>query len=147
MKASLAVTGLSLALGLAACAGSPEGPLEPNRIRLTGMDVAADPNVDVRYPVLLTYEVNGDVRIIDSCFTWQGEDASLAWLDDWTEFGDGPYCLAPESGDGPGAVRTMLLSGYAGTYRLEVYVRYEGGGALQTSNALSDEVTVTRRLP
>lgn len=147
MKASLALTGLSLALGLAACAASPEGPPEPNRLRLTGMDVTADPKVDVRYPVLLSYEVNGDVRIIDSCFTWLGEKSSDGWLGAGTWLGDGPYCLAPESAGGPGAVRTMLVSGYPGTYQLEVYVRYEGGGVLQTSNAVSDEVTVTRRLP
>jgi len=147
MKASLALTGLSLTLGLAACAGSPEGPLEANRIRLTAMEVAADPKVDVRYPVLLSYEVNGDVRIIDSCFTWLGEKSPDEWLGAATWLGDGPYCLAPESANGPGAVRTMLLSGYPGTYQLEVYVRYEGGGVLQTSNAVSDEVTVTRRLP
>ena len=146
MKASLALTGLSLVLGLAACAGSAEGPLEPNRIRLTGMEVAGDPKVDVRYPVLLRYEVDGDIRVIDSCFTWLDE-TSEDWFDHATWYGDGPYCLAPEAGDAPGAVRTMLVSGYPGTYRLEVYVRYEGGGALQISNAVSDEVTVTRRLP
>lgn len=146
MKASLALTGLSLSLALAACAGSPDGPLEPNRIRLTAMEVAADPKIDVRYPVLLRYETSGDVRIIDSCFTWLDE-ASGDWLDHATWYGDGPYCLAPESGQAPGAATTMLVSGYPGTYRLEAYVRYEGDGVLQVSNAVSDEVTVTRRLP
>ena len=146
MKASLALSGLSLILGLAACAGSPEGPLEPNRIRLTAMEVAADPKVDVRYPVLLRYDVDGDVRIIDSCFTWL-DATSDDWFDHATWYGDGPYCLAPESGQAPSAVRTMLVTGYPGTYRLETYVRYEAGGVLQTSNTVSNEVTVTRRLP
>ena len=147
MTASRALTGLGLALGLAACAGSPEGPLEPDRIRLTAMEVAADPKVDVRYPVLLSYEVNGDVRIIDSCFTWLGEKSPDEWLGAAAWLGDGPYCLAPEGGELPGAVRTMLVSGYPGTYGLEVYVRYEGGGALRISNTLSGDVTVTQHRP
>lgn len=147
MRRSLAFTGLALVLGLAACAGSPEGPLEPNRMRLTAMDVADDPKTDVRYPVLLSYEASGDVRIIHSCFTWLDESGSFGWLDDWTGLGDGPYCLGPESGEGPGAVRTMLVSGYPGTYRLRAYVRYEGGGEVWTSNAVSREVTLTRRYP
>jgi hypothetical protein len=111
------------------------------------VEVAPDPKVDVRYPVLLSYEVNGDVRIIDSCFTWVDEDSFLQRLDDWTGLGDGPYCLAPEGGDGPGTVKTMLVSGYPGTYRLEVYTRYEGGGEVRTTNAVAEPVTVTRRLP
>ena len=147
MKASRALTGLSLVLGLAACAGSPEGALEPNRIRLSGMEVAPDPKVDVRYPVLLSYEVNGDVRIIDSCFTWVDEDSFLQRLDDWTGLGDGPYCLAPEGEDELGTVKTMLVSGYPGTYRLEIYTRYEGGGEVRTTKAVAEQVTVTRRLP
>jgi hypothetical protein len=147
MTASRALSGLVLVLGLAACAGSPEGPLEPDRIQLTAMDVAVDPKIDVRYPVLLRYDVSGDVRIIDSCFTWVDDGSPDGWLGDASWFGDGPYCLAPEGGEPPGAVRTMLVSGHPGTYRLEVYVRYEGGGALRTSNTLSDDVTVTRRLP
>jgi hypothetical protein len=146
MRASLAFTGFALTLGLAACAGS-EGALEPNRIRLTGMEVAPDPKVDVRYPVLLSYEVNGDVRIIDSCFTWLDEKSAVQWLGDGAWFGDGPYCLVPEGGDGLGTVKTMLVSGYPGTYRLEVYTRYEGGGEVRTTNAVAEQVTVTRRLP
>ena len=146
MRASLAFTGLALALGLAACAGS-EGALEPNRVRLTGMEAVSDPQVDVRYPVLLSYEASGDVRIIDSCFTWIDEDSALQRLDDWTGLGDGPYCLAPEGGDGPGTVKTMLVSGFPGTYRLVVYSRYEGGGEVRTTNAITEQVTVTRRLP
>lgn len=146
MKASLVLTGVGLVLGLAACAGSSEGPLEPNRMRLTAMEVAADPKTDVRYPVAVRYEASGDLRIIDSCFTWLDE-TSGDWTDHTTWYGDGPYCLAPESGQAPSAVTTMLVSGYPGSYRLEVYVRYEGGGVLQTSNTVSDEVTVTRRMP
>jgi hypothetical protein len=146
MRASLAFTGLALTLGLAACAGS-EGTLEPNRIRLSGMEAAPDPKVDVRYPVLLSYEVNGDVRIIDSCFTWVDEDSFLQRLDDWTGLGDGPYCLAPETADFPGRLKTMLVSGFPGTYRLVVYTRYEGGGEVRTTNAVAEQVTVTRRLP
>lgn len=147
MRTSLAFTGLALVLALAACAGSSADPLEPNRMRLTAMSVADDPKVDVRYPVLLTYEANGDVRIIHSCFTWLDESGSSSWLDDWTGLGDGPYCLGPESGEVPGAMRTMLVSGYPGTYRLRAYVRYEGGGEVWTSNAVSREVILTQRNP
>jgi hypothetical protein len=147
MRAGVAFTALTLALGLAACAGTSEGPLEANRMRLTALDVAADPKVDMRYPALLRYEASGDVRIIDSCFTWIDDDSFLQRLDEATGLGDGPYCLAPESAAVPGTVQTMLVSGYPGTYRLVVYTRYEGGGAVRTTNAVAQQVTVTRRLP
>lgn len=147
MNAGLAAIGSGLILALTGCTGAPEGPLEPNRLRLTGVEVAADPKVDLRYPAILRYEASGDVRVIDSCFTWLDKTAPDNWLDHATWLGDGPYCLAPESGREPGQVTTMLVSGYPGTYRVAVYVRYEGSGVLQTSNTLSEEVMVTRRLP
>ena len=147
MRAGLAFAALTLASGLTACAGTSEGPLEPERMRLSALEIAADPTVDVRYPAFLHYEVNGDVRIIDSCFTWVDEDSFLQRLDDWTGLGDGPYCLAPEAAAPPGTVTTMLVSGDPGTYRLVVYTRYEGGGAVRTTNAVAEQVTVTRRLP
>jgi hypothetical protein len=128
---------LALAVGLAACAGS-DGTLGPDRIRVTGLEVADDPKVDVRYPALLTFEADGDVRIIDSCFTWADTGSRLSWLS------DGPYCFASEKSPA-NAVRSMLLTGYAGTYQVEGYVRYASGGVLRRSNSASSEVTVTRR--
>lgn len=147
MRASIAVTALILAVGLAACAGPSGGPLEPGRVRLAAMEVAEDPKVDVRYPVLLRYEAAGDVRIIDSCFTWLDENASFRSLDDWTGLGNGPYCLLPAGEAGPGALRIMVASGYPGTYELRAYVHYEDGGVVRKSNTVSSELTVTRRLP
>lgn len=147
MKASVAFAALTLASGLAACAGTAEGPLEADRMRLTALEVADDPKVDTRYPAFLRYEASGDLRIIDSCFTWIDEESFLQRHDDWTGLGDGPYCLAPESAELPATVQTMLVSGYPGTYRLVAYTRYEGGGAVRTTNAVAQQVTVTRRLP
>mgnify|MGYP000020208076 CR=1 FL=1 len=147
MKGRLGLAALLLASGLAGCAGTAEGTLEPNRMRLTAMEVAEDPKTNVRYPSFLRYEANGDVRIIHSCFTWIDEESFLQRLDTVTGMGDGPYCLAPESADLPGTVKTMLVNGYPGSYRLMVYTRYEGGGAIHTTNAIAEQVTVTRRLP
>jgi len=138
MRIRLAFAGLALAVALAACAGG-EGTLEPDRIRVTGLEIADDPKVDVRYPALLTYEANGDVRIIDSCFTWSDAGSRLAWLSS-----DGPYCFAPESGPA-NAVKAMLVTGYVGVYQVEGYVRYASGGTLRRSNTASSEITVTRR--
>ena len=138
MRVHLALAVLTVAAGLAGCA-STEGPLEPGRLRVTGLEVANDAKVDVRYPALFTYEANGDVQIYDSCFLWSDPASDL------TLFGEGPYCFAPETGPGPGAVKAMLISGYGGTYRLEGYVRYFGGGILHSSNSVSHEVTVKRR--
>jgi len=142
MKTCLAFFGAALApvlvAGLAGCAGS-DGTLEPNRLRVTGLEVADDPKADVRYPALLTYEANGDVQVIESCFTWSGEPYGFLW------YPNGPYCFGPESGGGPDAVQSMLLTGYPGTYRLDGYVRYFGDGVARSSNRVSTEITVTRR--
>ena len=137
MRTRLALTGLALAVILAACAAS-DGRLEPDRIRVTGLEVADDPKVDVRYPALLTFEANGDVRIIDSCFTWSDSGSRLNWLS------DGPYCFAPDSSPA-NAVRSLLVTGYPGTYQLEGYVRYASGGVLRRSNSASSEIIVSRR--
>ena len=92
MGKSFALTGLALAASLTACAGT-QSPEAPDRIALTGLDVAADPRVDVRYPALLTYDARGDVRVIDSCFTWTDQDPDLTWFDYKKAWGDGPYCF------------------------------------------------------
>jgi hypothetical protein len=140
----LALTGLALAASLTACAGT-QGLDAPDRIELTGLDVAADPQVDVRYPALLAYEAKGDVRVLDSCFTWTDQNPDLTWFDYKKTWGDGPYCFGPERGADPGAVKAMLATGYPGTYQLEGYVRYLAGGALWETNRLSTEVTVAPR--
>ncbi len=139
MRTSLAFTGLALALGLAACTGSGEGPLEPNRLRATGLDIAAGPKANERYPALLSYEANGDVRVIESCFSWSGEDDGFPWRP------DGPYCVGPEAGGGPGSVVSALVTGYPGTYHLEGYVRYVGDGVPHNSNRVAAEITVLPR--
>jgi hypothetical protein len=146
MRTGLAFSGLILAFGLAACAGF-ESTEAPNQIRLTGLEVASDPKVDVRYPAVLTYEAAGDVRVIDSCFTWFDADFQPLWLRDSTLFGNGPYCFALENDIGPDAVRSMLVTGYSGTYYLEGYLRYSAAGVGQKTNPVSTEITVTRRLP
>jgi hypothetical protein len=139
MRTSLAFTGLALAVGLSACAATEEGPLEANRLRATGLEVAGDPKVDVRYPAIMTYDVNGDVRVIESCFSWSGEDDGFPWRP------NGPYCFGPEPGGGAEAVTAMLATGYPGTYRLEGYVRYVGDGVPRNSNRVATEITVTPR--
>jgi len=147
MRTRLAFTGLALTLGLTACAGAPDGPLQASQMRLTAMEVAVDPKTNIRYPVSLRYEVNGAVQIIYTCFTWMDESASFAWLDDWTGLGDGPYCLAPDSVAAPGVVTTKLASGYAGRYELRGYVRDRSGGVLQSTNMVASPINVTRRYP
>lgn len=147
MRTSLAFTGLALILGLAACAGAPEAPLQANQMRLTAMAVADNPKTNIRYPVRLSYDVNGDVGIVYTCFTWMDEESDFAWLDDWTGLGDGPYCLAPDSMEAPGVVTTKLASGYAGRYELRAYVVYKSGGVMQTTNTVSSRMSVARRYP
>lgn len=136
MSMRLAPAGLAVVtLALAACAGS-EGALEPDRLRVTGLEVAEDPKIDVRYPALLTFEAKGNVRIIESCFTWAESGSRVDW------FSEGPYCFAPEGSPG-NAVKSLLLTGYAGTYQLQGYVRYASNGVLRCSNTVSSEITVT----
>src|SRR3546814_16696894 len=69
----------------------------PDQIRLTGLEVAANPTVDIRYPALLSYEARGDVQVIDSCFLWYDKDAGFTSFRSTLWFGEGPYCLAQES--------------------------------------------------
>jgi hypothetical protein len=147
MRTGLAFIGLALVLGLAACAGTPDGPPQPGHMRLTAMEVGGDPKTNIRYPVSLRYEVNGDAQIIYTCFTWMDDTGSFAWLDDWTGLGDGPYCLAPDSVVAPGIVTTKLASGYAGRYELRAYVQYRSGGVLQSTNMVASPISVTRRYP
>lgn len=144
MRMNLALTSLALAMSLTACAGT-ESANAPDRIRLTGLDVAIDPKVDVRYSALLTYEARGDVRVIDSCFIWSDKDADFTSFRSTIWFGAGPYCFGPESDAGPGVVKSMLATGYPGTYQLEGYIRYAVGDDRRRSNRLSTEITVTRR--
>ncbi|HEY9550171.1 MAG TPA: hypothetical protein VIR45_11775 [Kiloniellaceae bacterium] len=144
MRTRLAVTALALGVSVAGCAAF-DGADAPDQIRLTGLEVAANPTVDIRYPALLSYEARGDVQVIDSCFLWYDKDADFTSFRSTLWFGEGPYCFAPESGAGPDAVKAMLASGYAGSYRLEGFVRYSDGGVTRESNWLSTEVTVRPR--
>src|SRR3546814_17409119 len=74
MRTRLAVTALALGASVAGCAAF-DGADAPDQIRLTGLEVAANPTVDIRYPALLSYEARGDVQVIDSCFLWYDKDA------------------------------------------------------------------------
>lgn len=122
------LTGLALALGLSACSLFDD-PVASDRISLTGLEIQS-PTVDTRYPALISYEAQDDVRVIESCFLWS--DA-------------GPYCFAPEGATDAGVVRSMLVTGYAGTYQLEGYVRYEAGGERWRSEPVTTEITVEPR--
>lgn len=144
MGIRLALTGLALTMTLAGCAAFDSAEA-PDQIRLTGLEVADNPTVDIRYPALLSYEARGDVQVIDSCFLWYDKDADFTSFRSTLWLGEGPYCFAPESGAGPDAVKAMLASGYAGSYGLEGYVRYLAGGELRTSNRLATEIAVRRR--
>ncbi|GAB4393646.1 MAG: hypothetical protein Tsb0032_13840 [Kiloniellaceae bacterium] len=139
MNRSFAFTGLALAVGLAACAQS-DGPLGPNRLRAVGLDVADGPRVNVRYPAVLSYEVNGDVRIIEGCYRWSATKNGPLWSP------QGPYCFDSELGGGANTVSSMLATGYPGTYRLEGYVRYVADGVARNSNRVATEITVIPRL-
>jgi len=144
MRSNLVLTGLALAVSLSACAGT-QSMNAPDRIQLTGLEVAKDPKVDVRYPALLTYEEKGDVRVIDSCFIWSDKDADFTSFGSAAWFGDGPYCFGPESDVEPGTVKSMLASGYPGTYHLEGYIRYQAAGISRETNRVSTEITIDRR--
>ena len=144
MRKSLGFSGLVLAVSLAACVGA-EGALASDGMRATGLEVAGDPRVDMRYPAVLTYEASADVRVIETCFTWWDADPETSWLDRKLWFGNGPYCLGPESDAEPGAVKTMLVTGYPGIYHLEGYIRYMDGGVSRRSNRVSTEITVAPR--
>jgi len=122
------LTGLALALGLSACSLFDD-PVASDRISLTGLEVQ-NPIVDTRYPAVISYEAQDDIRVIESCFLWS--DA-------------GPYCFAPEGATDSGEVKSMLVTGYAGTYHLEGYVRYEAGGERWRTDSVSTEITVDPR--
>lgn len=144
MGMRLASTGLALTMSVTGCALF-DGADMPDQIRLTGLEVADSPTVDIRYPALLSYEARGDVRVIDSCFLWFDKHADFDSFRSTLWFGEGPYCFAVEGDSGPEAVPSMLITGYAGTYRLEGYVRYVGGGIYRKTNSVATEITVRRR--
>src|SRR3546814_20500658 len=106
----------------------------PDQIRLTGLEVADNPRVDIRYPALLSYEARGDVQVIDSCFLWYDKDAGFTSFRSTLWLGEGPYCFAPESGAGPDAVTAILARGYAGRSGREGYAPSPPGGAPRPSN-------------
>lgn len=116
----------SLLLLLAACSGTAS-ETAPNRLNLTDLKID-DPKVDVRFPALLTYETQGEVTLLESCFCIS--DA-------------GPYCFGLEGDGGPGVARSMLVAGYAGTYQVQGYLRYLAGGESYKTNTLETEVTVS----
>jgi len=116
----------SLILGLAACSGTASDTA-PNRLNLTELKIDT-PKVDVRFPALLSYESQGEVTILESCFCFS--DA-------------GPYCFGLEGDGGPGVARSMLVAGYAGTYEVQGYLRYLAGGESYKTNTLETEITVS----
>ena len=144
MRTNLGFAGLALVASLAACFGA-DGAFASDRMRVIGLEVDGDPRVDMRYPAVLTYEASADVSVIETCFTWSDADPETTWLDRRLWFGNGPYCLGPESGAEPGAVKTMLVTGYPGIYHLEGYIRYMDGGVSRRSNRVSTEITVAPR--
>jgi hypothetical protein len=144
MGKNLALTCLALAMSLTACAGT-QSMDAPDRIQVTGLDVANDPKVDMRYPVLLTYDAKGDVKVIDSCFLWFDKAADFTSFRSTTWLGEGPYCFSREEDVGPDTVKSMLVSGYPGTYQLEGYVRYYAAGVSRETNHVSTEIIVSRR--
>ena len=115
-----------LVLLLAACSGTAS-ETAPNRLNLTELNID-DPKVDVRFPALLTYEAQGEVILLESCFCIA--DA-------------GPYCFGLEGDGGPGVARSMLVAGYAGTYPVQGYLRYLAGGESYKTNTLETEITVS----
>src|SRR3546814_18828893 len=99
MRTRLAVTALALGVSVAGCAAF-DGADAPDQIRLTGLEVAANPTVDIRYPALLSYEATGDVQVIDSRFPWYDKDAGFTSFRSTLWFCEGPCCFPPETGPG-----------------------------------------------
>jgi hypothetical protein len=115
----------AILLAIFSCATGPKGPLEPGELRLLGLDVPENGNLQttVSYRVSIKFKADSHPEIRRVCFSWSGDKLR---------------CVPPRNVT-YGSDASLEIEIYApeGENELECYVDYVRDGRVRRTNTVT----------